>query len=493
MLVRDGEDDGSAAMEVHGQEERSCHDEYHSCQTHHGASLATVVARAARRIGGGWCSARGAERCAFQGVKGSIPPGRPSCQTGDRIISVMNLVDAQRTARLLFDPELTSGRLGESDVVDGQAISTLRAPPSLLLRSRLAAASSAKFGWTDGVAMQLGHTLAVRRALLGEDAVGAPRFLVRIDEFPCAGVSYAPERYGLEAFERFVDALASTGNPYLLAVVPELANEYLNASGTGDRALSDEECDLLRRLPSDKVVIAQHGTTHRTRYQNPRRHSELSGLSPADLATVVDRGRETLLRLGFQPRIFVPPFNRFDDASWNVLTDRFDVVTGGPETLRIVGALPAPVWRGSSSSICVQVRGSLSCCTSAGRSTTDSAACVGSLTSLRRTRHPGQSSCRPSTAAPARRDLSRLALSPRSVESPSGDVDARWLGRATRGQANRPGNKGKLCPCDRGRAHDQQLRRAGARGRSSRQSDPRARARRSLPGGGGARLSPVAR
>lgn len=51
MLVRDGEDDGSAAMEVHGQEERSCHDEYHSCQTHHGASLATVVARAARRIG----------------------------------------------------------------------------------------------------------------------------------------------------------------------------------------------------------------------------------------------------------------------------------------------------------------------------------------------------------------------------------------------------------------------------------------------------------
>ena len=348
MLVRDGEDDGSAAMEVHGQEERSCHDEYHSCQTHHGASLATVVARAARRIGGGWCSARGAERCAFQGVKGSIPPGRPSCQTGDRIISVMNLVDAQRTARLLFDPELTSGRLGESDVVDGQAISTLRAPPSLLLRSRLAAASSAKFGWTDGVAMQLGHTLAVRRALLGEDAVGAPRFLVRIDEFPCAGVSYAPERYGLEAFERFVDALASTGNPYLLAVVPELANEYLNASGTGDRALSDEECDLLRRLPSDKVVIAQHGTTHRTRYQNPRRHSELSGLSPADLATVVDRGRETLLRLGFQPRIFVPPFNRFDDPSWNVLTDRFDVVTGGPETLRIVGALPAPVWRGSA-------------------------------------------------------------------------------------------------------------------------------------------------
>jgi hypothetical protein len=40
--------------------------------------------------------------------------------------------------------------------------------------------------------------------------------------------------------------------------------------------------------------------------------------------------------------------NRFDAAQWPVLARRFDVVTGGPERIRMMGFHAGPLWRGDA-------------------------------------------------------------------------------------------------------------------------------------------------
>jgi hypothetical protein len=205
-----------------------------------------------------------------------------------------------------------------------------------------------KLGWQDTLAANFGQALGVRRAALGEDGQGDPRFLVRVDEFPSAGSSYAPLQYGIEIFRRFHEILAVAHCPYLLAVVPELAQEYFDPSSSAARDLSEEEVELLQTISVDGVEFAQHGTTHRSRHRSSRRRSELSGLSPDELGGVIDRGAAKLSEIGIRPRIFVPPFNRFDAPHWALLAERFDVITGGPESVPIIGPQPGPAWRGDA-------------------------------------------------------------------------------------------------------------------------------------------------
>jgi hypothetical protein len=46
--------------------------------------------------------------------------------------------------------------------------------------------------------------------------------------------------------------------------------------------------------------------------------------------------------------VFVPPFNRFDAAQYPMLARRFDVVCGGPESVRLLGFHGGPLWRGDA-------------------------------------------------------------------------------------------------------------------------------------------------
>lgn len=254
--------------------------------------------------------------------------------------------DVRRTARLLLDAELVSGRLLDDEVVAPHVLAAVNRWRSNLLRNRLTATVSMRLGWADGIAANIGRSLAVRQAALGGDAYADPRFLVRVDEFPSAGSSYFPDRYGIDAFQQFHDVLAGGGNPYLLGVVPELADDYLESDSSDTRDLSDDEIAVLQDLPAE-IVLAQHGTTHRTRYRSPRRRSEFGGLASTELTALIDRGRRKLEDAGIYPlpRILIPPFNRFDRAHWHVLAERFDVIAGGPESVPIMGAQPGPVWR----------------------------------------------------------------------------------------------------------------------------------------------------
>ena len=141
---------------------------------------------------------------------------------------------------------------------------------------------------------------AARRELFGEHAGGAPRFLVRVDEFPSATRFYDSVRGEADATRRFHEAMLAAGVPYLMAVLPSPASDPLNPHATGTRALTAEELELLSRLAADGVAFAQHGTTHRTRQKSPRRRSELVGLTAAELGSLLNRGREILERHGIR-------------------------------------------------------------------------------------------------------------------------------------------------------------------------------------------------
>ncbi len=184
-----------------------------------------------------------------------------------------------------------------------------------------------------------------RRDAIGPQADGPPRFLVRVDEFPYSS-GYDDARYGYEASVRFHDVMAEAGVPHLMAVVSQWTHAPLQPDGSGGRPLDDRDRALLERMRADGVTFAQHGCTHRTRYANPRRQSELCGLDDAALRALLDRGRENLAEVGVPPpAIFVPPFNRFDARQWPVLAERFEVITGGPESVMFLGFQGGPQWR----------------------------------------------------------------------------------------------------------------------------------------------------
>jgi hypothetical protein len=189
---------------------------------------------------------------------------------------------------------------------------------------------------------------AARRELFGERAGGAPRFLVRVDEFPSATRFYVSDGGEPEATLRFHEAMLAAGVPYLMAVLPEPASDPLNPRATGTRALTAAELEVLARMQADEVAFAQHGTTHRTRQSSPGRRSELAGLTVAELGSLLDRGRETLERHGIRARVFVPPFNRFDARQYVALAERFDVICGGPECVALMGFHGGPLWRGDA-------------------------------------------------------------------------------------------------------------------------------------------------
>jgi predicted ATP-grasp superfamily ATP-dependent carboligase len=188
---------------------------------------------------------------------------------------------------------------------------------------------------------------AARREALGADADGAPQFLVRVDEFPYYCGLDTP-KFGLEASRRFHAVMAEERVPHLMSVLPQWTHDTLNPEGSGGRALDEDDRALLEQMHRDGVTFAQHGHTHRTRYADPRRHSEMCGLSAPELEELLAQGRAKLAEVGVLPRILVPPFNRFDAEQWPVLERHYDVVTGGPESVTLMGFHGGPQWRGSA-------------------------------------------------------------------------------------------------------------------------------------------------
>ncbi|HEX4115579.1 MAG TPA: DUF2334 domain-containing protein [Solirubrobacteraceae bacterium] len=278
----------------------------------------------------------------------------------------------------MFAPELNTGVVHDSelDTPVVRAVTRVRDVPSRPLR--FAQQVGYKLGRIGYERQVVAPQVAARRSVLGSGAGGPPRFLVRVDEFPHYRAWDDPQRFGSERFERFHEIMAEAGMPYLLAVLPRVSHEPLtpvdgganddaprahsghrdfdndatqdrDGSQAGDsRPLDASETAMLTRLASERVTIALHGLTHRTRFASPRRHSELCGLSAEATTELLDTGLAELARAGLPTDVFVPPYNRFDASQYDILSSRFKVVCGGPESIGLMGFQSTPQWRGES-------------------------------------------------------------------------------------------------------------------------------------------------
>lgn len=252
-----------------------------------------------------------------------------------------------RTARLLFDADLAAARVHPDDLAGRGVLRPLRSTVPSSPR-RLAQRLAMKYGHRSAERRAFGRLERARRRALGADAAAPPRFLVRVDELPHWLAADDPGRFGTDAFLRFHELMAGAGVPYLAAVVPRPAPNPEDPFDDRRRELDAREREVLARLPLDGVAIGMHGLDHRTRDTRPRHQGELIGLLPGPLAHRLDEGLEVFGELGARPRVLVPPWNRFGAEQWPVLASRFDVITGGPESVRHMGLQPSPVWHGDA-------------------------------------------------------------------------------------------------------------------------------------------------
>lgn len=258
--------------------------------------------------------------------------------------------DELRSARLLFAPELTSGRIGVEEL-DTRAVSRAVRNRAVPRPVRFAQRAAVKLGWLTYERAVIEPFMRARRALLGKEARGQPRLLVRVDEFPHY-LGHGAERFGRVYSSRhyltFHDAFAESGVPYLVAVSPRLSHDPLDPQEEGWRPLDDLEHEVLARLKADGVEFGVHGLNHQTRQVDPSRHSELTGLDPAALEELLETSSRELAEAGVEARVFVPPYNRFEPAQYDALAGRFDVVCGGPENILLMGYARTPLWRGDA-------------------------------------------------------------------------------------------------------------------------------------------------
>lgn len=254
--------------------------------------------------------------------------------------------DARRTARVVFARELADGTVDEAALARPDVLAALRPRPVPSAPVRFAQLVQRRRGRLDFASAVAEPLVALRRSVLGAAAAAPPRFLVRVDEFPHYQAWDEPERFGTERFARFHTILTEAGVPYCIAVPPRVSRHPLDPGETAWRPLDDAELAMLQRLQQDGVTIALHGRDHRTRHASPRRRSELSGLTTEQTTTLLDTALGELAAAGVErPRVFVPPYNRFDAAQYAPLASRFAIVCSGPETLQTMGFHPTPQFR----------------------------------------------------------------------------------------------------------------------------------------------------
>ena len=188
------------------------------------------------------------------------------------------------------------------------------------LRERVLGRWHGTGGWT--------HESVLRRA--GERDDGAPRFLLRVDDYPRWD-------HGPDVFARFHAILSDAGIRYALGAIP-VPTDPEAPDGAG-REWTDEERAVLAEAASD-LDVALHGLTH-DRGDGPA-PAEIVGRTPDALAHDVEEGLRRLEGLGIPIRTYIPPFNAVDHAALAVLARRFRAVHGGPESERWLGCVPGP-------------------------------------------------------------------------------------------------------------------------------------------------------
>ena len=275
--------------------------------------------------------------------------GEICSSAGDAMQGFSSPQDVARTARLILAKELCDGTITESDLVARRDVLGALGPrPVPGAHVKIFQRLAMKAGLLDFENGFLSPVRRARRMLLGPMADAPPRFLVRVDEFPDSRAFDDGLDLWRTATKAFHETLAAAGVPYLMAIVPQYTHLPLDPTASGGRPLDDHDHALIEQMRADGVTFAQHGATHRTRFRDPRRRSELSGLDSRQTDELINDGRERLAQVGVFPRVFVPPFNRFNASQFPDLARHFHVVGGGPENVPLLGFQGGPVWWGDA-------------------------------------------------------------------------------------------------------------------------------------------------
>lgn len=160
-----------------------------------------------------------------------------------------------------------------------------------------------------------------------------PKILVRVDDFPHHTIDF-------EKFVQFDKIMKKYEIPYLLGVTPFICKKPAELRKTQTRLLSKQEINYLKKiiLKEKRVVLAQHGVTHKTIRKKPL--SEFIGLPDDILNKKLKESINYLKKLGFSIKVFIPPFNTFNIKNLQILKKYFKIITGGPESIRVFGKLP---------------------------------------------------------------------------------------------------------------------------------------------------------
>lgn len=256
--------------------------------------------------------------------------------------------DDIRTVGLLFGEELALGLI-EPEALRGDAVQRAvhgQAVPSAF--SRRYQRRQMRRGRLTNAAAVLTPQMDARRAVLGDAAYGRPKLLLRVSAFPAADAFDDADGAGTIAAATLHGLLRAAGVPYLMAVTPRVARLPLETGVSQWREHSDGERGLLAELRRDGVAFGLHGLDGRTRARKASRRSEFRGLKSKAVGQRLDTAREALRDEALHADVFVPPYDRFDAASWTAIASRFDVVCGGPQSVDSFGFHRAPSWRGDT-------------------------------------------------------------------------------------------------------------------------------------------------
>ncbi len=158
---------------------------------------------------------------------------------------------------------------------------------------------------------------------------------LRVDDFPAwteTMDAFIPE----SEFLVFHDVLMRHHIPYLIAVTPQPCVRPLDRHEKRTQQLTPAEQEILRTAVRNGASIGLHGVTHRTR--SDRTHAEFWEMDNDFFEEQIRYGHLELERMtGVHTRVFVPPFNRITATQLNLLSKRFAVVCGGPESVPLIG------------------------------------------------------------------------------------------------------------------------------------------------------------
>jgi hypothetical protein len=172
----------------------------------------------------------------------------------------------------------------------------------------------------------LGEKLYLPQERLRKTALGTPKFVIRVDDYPRWDISS-------EEYLPFHEVFARNGVSYILGVTP-----FLDYDGLGAGVISRRAVEILRGLRDHDVEFALHGFTHRRRMG--------AGGFPCETCFYDDESLEWWRQrafnwfeyhLGGAPRHYIPPFNTLTQRDFAMLSSYMPVIHGGPLSLSTLG------------------------------------------------------------------------------------------------------------------------------------------------------------